>query len=219
MYKTASEIESALAVTYDGPTKEKDGFTYIPATESRRALDRIFGTLGWSQSTPQYSIDPSSGVYAATLTLTGRFVDETGEVRDVSRTGFGRSTAQATRAEREQGLTVTQNLQLHDTAVAAAGTDAFSRACKMFGPALGSDLYDGNPTPSARSGASSTARPTAAPGARKGPSDAQRGVLGRLGYSDEAIDAMPYATWKGYVDTYFNNRNKKASDSDEPLPF
>ena len=58
MYKTASEIESALAVTYDGPTKEKDGFTYIPATQSRRALDRIFGTLGWSQSTPQYSIDP-----------------------------------------------------------------------------------------------------------------------------------------------------------------
>ena len=109
----------------------------------------------------------------------------------------------------KQGLTVTQNLQLHDTAVAAAGTDAFSRACKMFGPALGSDLYDGNPTPSARSGASSTARPTTAPGARKGPSDAQRGVLGRLGYSDEAIDAMPYATWKGYVDTYFNNRNKK----------
>ncbi len=218
MYKTADELEAALALPYSGPTKEKDGFTYIPATESRRALDRLAGPLGWEESDPVLAIDPAHGIYTAAVRITLHVLDENGTTRDVSRVGFGRSTAQASKREREeQGLSVTASLQIHDTAAAAAGTDAFSRACKMFGPALGSDLYDGERTQTSSttsrpsSGYSSTSRP-------KGPSDAQRGVLNRLGYDDAAIEAMPFATWKGYVDEYFKNRTKKSSAPDD-LPF
>ena len=214
MYRNADEVAQALAVPYDGPTKEKDNFTYIPATESRRALDRLFGPLGWSESDPLISADPEHGVYAAAVRITAHVVDENGIHREVSRVGFGRSTAQATKREREeQGLTVTANLQIHDTAAAAAGTDAFSRACKMFGPALGSDLYDGDTT------SSSASRPAPRPtsgnlGYR--PSEKQQAILKKAGVD---WSTMSFSDWKAAIDAYMSKSRQQSSGTDDGLPF
>lgn len=101
MHKNASDVDRALAKPYDGPTREKDNFTYIPATESRRALDRLFGPLGWSESHPVISANPGAGVYVAAVRITGYVVDADGTTREVSRIGFGRSTVQAIRKERD----------------------------------------------------------------------------------------------------------------------
>lgn len=218
MYRNASDVEQALAVPYSGPTKEKDGFTYIPATESRRALDRLFGVLGWSESDPIISANPEAGVYAAAVRITAYVTDENGTVREVGRVGFGRSTAQATKREREeQGLTVTGNLQIHDTAAAAAGTDAFSRACKMFGPALGSDLYDGDTTSAQTAPRASYSRPAGTNGSLgPRPSEKQQAILKKAGVD---WTSMTLTEWKGAVDTYFANLKKGTSVADDNPPF
>jgi hypothetical protein len=211
MYRNAEDVERDLAVPYSGPTKEKNGFTYIPWTDSRKALDHVAGSpLNWELHNPVIAIDPEHGIYTAAVQITIHVVDENGVTRDISRVGFGRSTAQATKEEREQNLTVTRSLQLHDTAAAAAGTDAFSRACKMFGPALGSDLYD----------TEAPTRPSSAPRSTgKGPSEKQTGILRKIGYTDAQIADMPFATWKGKVDEYFADKNGTTTPALDEAPF
>jgi hypothetical protein len=203
LYKNVNDVEHLLAQPYSGPTKEKDGFTYIPASESQKQLDRIFGPLGWSETDPVIAMDPTRGIYVAAERIVVRVEDENGGEREIGRVGFGRSTAQATKDEREQGLTVTKSLQLHDTAAAAAGTDAFSRACKKFGPAFGADLYGGTKRPKTSGGEL---------GPR--PSDKQLPWLHKAGLEDEQIAAMPFKEWKAALDAFF----AKPKDSDD-LPF
>jgi hypothetical protein len=222
MYKTATEVETALAKPYDGPTKEIDGFTYIPANESRKTLDRIWGPLGWSESNPVITADPEHGIYVAAQRIAGYVTDENGTVREVGRVGFGRATAQASKKERDDAKdagrpipSVTKILKLHDTAAAAAGTDAFSRACKKFGPALGSDLYDGRTDTETHN--TSYSRPTSQNATRRGPSDGQRKWLKSLGHTDAAIDEMPFSTWRGILDKA--SADKKQSSETDELPY
>lgn len=202
MYRNAADVAADLAVDYSGPTKEKGGFTYIPAAESQKTLDRLFGPLGWSEEGPVITADPEHGIYVAAERIVAHVVDETGTVREVGRVGFGRAIAQATTAEREQGLTVTNNLQLHDVAAAAAGTDAFSRGCKKFGPALGSNLYAGDHE--------ATAAKPAYKGTPKAgqPSPKQFGVLIHNGFTKDDINAMDTATWRGHLDRIMGKSNE-----------
>jgi hypothetical protein len=132
MYKNANEVAAALAQPYDGPTKEKDGFTYIPATECRCALDRIFGPLGWNVSKPIITADPKHSVYGAAVRITAYVTDDNGATHEVSQIGFGRSAFEPDDAV----FTMTNLLQIDEVAAAVAGANAFIRACKKFGPAL-----------------------------------------------------------------------------------
>ena len=143
MYKTQAEVEAALAVEYSGPIKDKGGFSYVPAREAIKTMNDIFGPLGWSDEIVAMGANPESGIYTAAIKITVRFLDEQGNVVEVTRGDVGRSTADSSREEFEVTKNpVSAKLIQHDKAAASAATDAFSRASKKFGPALGSMLYD-----------------------------------------------------------------------------
>jgi hypothetical protein len=155
--KTVKEVEAALNETYSGPTKQVQGsggkmYTYIPWNETARALDEVFGVTGWSSRVVALEAHPESGVYTAAVEITGYAQAEDGTVITITRSGVGRGVARASRDEQQAtGRTVSSDLGIHDTAAATAGSDAFSRAAKLFGKRLGLELYDKGETQNAGS--------------------------------------------------------------------
>ena len=212
-YRKVSEVVAALVQRYDGPTKELDGFTYIPWQESAKKLDEVFGPFGYDILPHSSEAHPREGIYTASVIVVGRATDdETGEVVTLQRAGFGRATAQASKKEREEeGLTVTKSLKAHDTAAAAAASDALSRGAKLLGDAFGRFLYDEKT--SNGSGASSSystgASRTRSDSARRGPSAGQSSWLKKLGFTQDEIDGMEFKAWRGVLD---------AAGKGEPLP-
>jgi hypothetical protein len=148
--RTVNEVVELLAKRYDGPTEEKDGFTYVPWPEVVRQLDRIFGPTNWSSEPVSFVYSPG-GIYTSVVKVTARAMDEHGVV-EFSRFGISSQAAQATKAEREQGLTVTTNSKLHETAADGSGSLALVKATKQLGDAFGLYLYNKS---EARGGSSS----------------------------------------------------------------
>jgi hypothetical protein len=143
------DVVAALKVRYDGPTKTVEDYTYIPWEQSVYQLDRVFGAFGWSLEPAAQFNDPASGIYTRTVTLTVSAVHPQLGIVSATRTGEGRAVARASRDELENRRSinpadtrqVSDNLKIHDTAIAAAASDALSRAAKLCGDALGLFLY------------------------------------------------------------------------------
>lgn len=206
MYKLLPDVLAALATRIgdDKLKKVKKGNqpeqTYIKWTDSAEQLDAIFGVAGWEESIEDFKFDAAKGVYAVVRTIRGfvQEVDDKGkptQVITITRTAVGRAVA------------VGDN---HDTAIAAADSDSFSRAAKKFGDALGLFLYDKDDVanqPTVAAAPRST--PAAAPGGLndKRPSDKQANILlTKMGYTPEQLAATPFQTWKADIDEYFASR-------------
>jgi recombination DNA repair RAD52 pathway protein len=214
--KTQSEIEAALATPYDGPIFEKNGFSYIPAREAIKTMNDIFGPLGWSDEITGIEAHPEQGIYVAAIRLTVNFLDENGIERVVTRGDVGRSTADASGRERNEGNAgiASNQLIVHDRAAAAAATDAFSRATKKFGPALGSALYDKE---NQRSNGGAATRPmaNAAPANASGdlgrrPSEKQAAILEKNGI---AYEGVPYEVWHDALDAHFEKMKARQTSA------
>jgi recombination DNA repair RAD52 pathway protein len=214
--KTQSEIEAALATPYDGPIFEKNGFSYIPAREAIKTMNDIFGPLGWSDEITGIEAHPEQGIYVAAIRLTVNFLDENGIERVVTRGDVGRSTADASGRERNEGNAgiASNQLIVHDRAAAAAATDAFSRATKKFGPALGSALYDKE---NQRSNGGAATRPmaNAAPANASGdlgrrPSEKQAAILEKNGI---AYEGVPYEVWHSALDAHFEKMKARTASA------
>jgi hypothetical protein len=65
--KTENEVVAALSTRYDGPTKDMDGFTYIPWPEVVRKLDDLFGPTNWSSEPISFTADAAHGIYTGAL--------------------------------------------------------------------------------------------------------------------------------------------------------
>lgn len=220
--KTQAEIEAALATPYDGPIFEKNGFSYIPAREAIKTMNDIFGPLGWSDEITGIEAHPEQGIYVAAIRLTVNFLDENGIERVVTRGDVGRSTADASGRERNEGNAgiASNQLIVHDRAAAAAATDAFSRATKKFGPALGSALYDKE---NQRSNGGAATRPAAAPATLsdvraaqasgdlgRRPSEKQIAVLEKNGI---AYEGVPYEVWHDALDAHFEKMKARQTSA------
>lgn len=234
VYKSASEAAALLKERYDGPMKGVQGrggktYDYIPWNESARQLDKVFGIFGWDSKVTALSAHPAEGVYTAAVEVTARVLDdETGNVITITRSAVGRGTAQPSKDEREKlGLTISQDLGTHDTAAATAGSDAFSRACKLLGDAFGLFLYDKPETASytraaAQSAGSRTQAPRQAPAGQAGtgqgprPSVKQMTVLNERGYTTEQVEGMDFRDWKGVLDAIFGKYQPEIAPEGEP---
>jgi len=199
-YKLVSEIVAALNQRIDDadlqqvPGSGGKMFSYVPWDTSLRLLTEIFGVFGWSERIIDRHSDTERGIYSVAVEITAFAIDDsTGTVVSFTRPGVGRSVATSTRDGSLQ----------HDTAIAAAESDALSRAAKKFGPALGSILYDKadparSPAPQQAS-QSAHAQPSGDLGFR--PSPAQMNVLTKYrGLTAEQVNAMPFAQWKALMD-------------------
>lgn len=216
-----TEVEALLAVPYSGPTKQVPGsggkkYTYIPWNITRDEFDRIFGAMGWSNRVVQIESHPEQGVYTAAVEISVYVKDEDGNIRIITKAAEGRAVAMASADEIERtGNPVAINLKTHDTAASAAGTDGFSKAAKMFGPALGSDLYDkGGATTGGyqqERTASTSAPRQASSGGNLGPrpSDKQQFHLTKAGFDAARVAEMPFNEWKAELDTYFAAKDQK----------
>jgi hypothetical protein len=223
-YRSAAEVAAALAKEIDpADILEREGqggkmFGYVAWDRSRDLLDTIFGPLGWSVEEVSYSADFQQGIYQSTIRITGYMVDDnTGTIISISRTGTGRAVAE----QRKNG---TLN---HDTAIPAAASDAFSRAAKMFGPALGSKLYDKtDPARTQPSTTNYTPRQSSAPRQSTGdgnlgprPSAAQLPHVAKaLGITEAEVATTPFDTWRPALDAYFQNGKKPVGNPQARVP-
>lgn len=212
MYKLLPDVLAALATRIgdDKLKKVRKGNqpeqTYIKWTDSAEQLDAIFGVDGWEESIEDFKFDATKGVYAVVRTIRG-FVQE------VDDTGRPTRTSAITRTAVGRAVAVGDN---HDTAIAAADSDSFSRAAKKFGDALGLFLYDkddvaNQPTGTVAAAPRSTPlAPQADPNkpyGPKGPTVSQARVLTTyLGYTEAELANTPYETWKASLDNRTPNR-------------
>jgi len=212
IYKSASEAAALLHERYSGPMKavRKAGgqvYDYIPWNESARQLDKVFGIFGWDSQVVALEAHPTQGIYTAAVAITARVLDdETGNIISITRSAVGRGSASPTREERDRGIEVAENLGAHDTAAAAAGSDAFSRAAKLLGDAFGLFLYDKEET-TASAGYTPAQRPaTTTATTNRGPSPKQMAVLIERGYTEAQIAGLSFPQWKGVLDAIFDHQ-------------
>lgn len=216
MYKTVSEVLAALSQEPNPAIVETnyDGKKYISWDNSVRELDRIFGPFGWSERAIAMEAHPAEGIYTAAVEVSVTVKADKGDATfTITRAGYGRSTAQASKDERAQGLTVAQNLQTHDTAASAAGSDALSKAVKKLGQAFGLGFY-GEAKRERAAGNGAPQRSSYSGGGSRPPSEAQMRFLSSLGYTADDVDGMPFGTWKAILD----NKTQKPGTTPRPRP-
>ena len=185
--KTLAEIEKGLAERYDGPTFEKNGFTYIPWNESVKQANRVFGIGSYHIEVAEVRQEGEG--YMARVRVTVSPSDSNPIVRE----GVGYNE-----------LSTARNAA--DTAVKGATSDALNRALKLFGDAFGLYLYD-----KAEVRPDSSQRTTAAPRSAgqsndRGPSEKQMAVLNKNGYTAEQVAGMTFPQWKGVLDAIFGGQ-------------
>lgn len=219
--KTLTEITEALSHEYDGPTEEKDGFTYIPWAAAVDKANHIFGIGGWDVEVRdchlETIVDPiehsPTYQYVATVRVHVHPSDGEGFYRD----GVGTNDVQFTKAreytDRKTGEVVHVSPKaLIDTAAKGAASDATTRGLRLFGRALGLGINldviaakahgitpaKTNYSPTAKADPTAT-KATGPLGYR--PSAAQQKFLSSLGWTPEMVATMPAAEWKAKLDT------------------
>ena len=230
VYRPAKEIAADLAKKYDGPTKQVRGsgnqmYTYIPWNVTLRKLEEVFGPFGYDIRIVSSESHPKEGVYVSVVEVTGRGVDENGQVVSLTRTGQGRSVAQPSKWEREEkGYEVSRNLSIHKTAAAGAASDALSRAAKQLGDGFGLFLYDKDDDAEqdederpARRSSYGGGKSSSSGAKRGGPTDNQRKWLRKNGFDDDEIDDMSFEQASSELDRIFN-KDKKGGSSKSRKP-
>lgn len=124
--KTLAQVTELLSKPYNGPTQEKNGFTYIPWNESVKAANRVFGIDGYSMDTLRVWREGAG--YAALVRVTV----QTSDSQPFHRDGIGYNDVTTRR----------DGAEMIDTAIKGAASDAANRAFKLFGEAFGLNLYD-----------------------------------------------------------------------------
>ena len=137
--RTIQEIEERLSAQTDKsnfpyPIKDMNGFDYISWQDTVRQLNNIFGFTGWSSEVREFNeITTENGRgFKSIVRLTCNARDEDGGIVTFHRDGVGFSDIRTTG----------NGVDLVDTAVKAAESDALSRAAKKLGDAFGLFLYD-----------------------------------------------------------------------------
>lgn len=200
-----SQALEVLSCRYDGPTEEKQGYTYIPWNESARKLNEIFGPMGWSSELREVKDDGTG--YSAIVRISATVIGEDGGQITITRDGVGYADILTTRDGR----------LLRDTAIKAAASDAFSRACKMLGDALGLFLYDRAEKEQPKQNYQSNTRQTPPPSRQapksSGLSEKMIGVLEKRGVPGSIINELDFATGKQLVGCFL----EKKMDLDDAL--
>lgn len=223
--KLASEVQAALEQRYAGPTKEIQGFTYIPWNESTKEANRVFGYFGWSSSVlsvdyVDIEIEVNTGTwkdknfemknfkgFKSIVRVSIQVIDDySGTLITTHHDGVGYGTIQA------QGLKDPM-----DTACKAAKSDGISTAIKHYGDAFGLYLYDKeDQTPQPTTTTTSTTTPrtystgqaVSSNGARV-LSEKQVAVLlkrcGGYGMTQDVIDSTDFPTLKAVLDDLFSD--------------
>jgi hypothetical protein len=136
--RTIQDIEKALNGPLEAPIKKIQGFDYVSWNDSVRQLNRIFGSLGWSDDI--VSLTRTELGYTCVMKLTFYLPDGTTRVH----TGVGYGVVRTWKDGKEIGLE--QKSRAEDQGVKSAQSDALSRACKRWA-ALGIALYGGEDLP------------------------------------------------------------------------
>ncbi len=223
MYKRIEEVQAALVTRIDQDKLQTrpDGFTYVPWEVTARQLDHVFGPFGWEENITNQQFDTERGIYIVSRRITGyaELPDENGpRYTTITREGVGTGQGDPT------------NARSTDTAIKAADSDSFSRAAKKLGDAFGLYLYDkSEQTPRTTSTSTSSApqrTATTSSGPVRPPSAAQMRFLASLGYSDEDVESMAFATWKAILDnktqkpgTQPRQRRAQVEETADAIPF
>jgi recombination DNA repair RAD52 pathway protein len=151
--RTIQEIEERLSAQTDKsnfpyPIKDMNGFDYISWQDTVRQLNSVFGFTGWSSEVREFNeITTENGRgFKCLVRLTCNARDEDGGIIIFHRDGVGFSDIRTTG----------NGVDLVDTAVKAAESDALSRAAKKLGDAFGLFLYDKKESSNSSGGSKST---------------------------------------------------------------
>lgn len=235
--KTIADITKELNKVYDGPTKEKGDFTYIPWNESVKAANEVFGIDGYDIEVLDIHLEKIPNIkgewgfgYVARVRVTAY----TSDGRPFHRDGVGFNDIEFTKEKSGKNkygedYYFPSRAQM-DTATKGAASDALNRALKLFGPRFGLALYDNNKSGSA-SGSSSqrsdtASRPQAARNQSEDsgeePTPKQVEWLVKLGLATSEEDAIERYTKNSatpVLDEAFKNKNKKgAAPAAKPAP-
>lgn len=142
--RTIADMETLLNGKLEAPVKKKQGFDYVSWNDSVRQLNRIFGSLGWSDEV--VSLTRTEYGYTCVLKLT--FFLPNGTTRTHTGVGYGivRKWFTDKITKEEKPLSSEMQAQAEDQGVKSAASDALSRACKRWA-ALGIALYGGEDLP------------------------------------------------------------------------
>ena len=193
-----TEVLALLEKPWDGPTEERDGFTYLPWNNVSEELDSVFGIDGYVidiRETRLERVGETYG-YSAIARITAYALDDDGKVVTMVRenTGFNELNFTNERTRVVEGKTiVTPPRALIDTSIKGAASGAIVRAAMLFGNHFGRTLY------SKAGRAAVTPQYTAPTGVRQ-LSDAQKGFLVKLGYKGDEIAQMSYTEAKNIMD-------------------
>lgn len=142
--RKVSELAKLLSERYDGPTEEKQGYTYIPWYEAvTRALE-VFGVTGWDEEIKQSWREEITGPenhttrgYAAIVRVTIYTEDGRASFRD----GLGfcelTFTTPYDYKNRDGELVHVPPIAQIDTAIKGAASNAILRALELFGNQFG----------------------------------------------------------------------------------
>lgn len=201
MAKTVEEIEKLLSERYDGPTLEKNGFTYIPWHAAAKVANRIFGIDGYDVVVHEVRREGAGFMACVVVNVSPS------DGPSFSREGVGYNELSTRR----------DGAEMVDTAIKGAVSDALNRALKLFGDAFGLYLYD-------KDDDAHTAAPKQAYAPRQTtdtvtvnngggkefpPSAGQLKFLHSLGYDDSDIAGMSYKVWKPILD----NKTRKDTNA------
>lgn len=209
--KTLAQVTELLSKPYNGPTQEKNGFTYIPWNESVKAANRVFGIDGYSMDTLRVWREGAG--YAALVRVTV----QTSDSQPFHRDGIGYNDVTTRR----------DGAEMIDTAIKGAASDAANRAFKLFGEAFGLNLYDkagghGSSGSAARTD-TATARPQAARPARE--DDGEEPTAKQIEWlikknlatdEDDAIAKFTKESAKAALDVAFKGGNAKPAAPAKP---
>lgn len=203
-YKKVSEIVKALETRIpDSKISYREGaggksFGYVPWDVSFEEMNRIFGVFGWGETNLFEFHDTEKGIYSVTKQIHVHAIDdETGVVVTTEKVGKGR----------------TVNTSNPDMAVAAADSDAFSRAVKKLGDAFGIFLYDKADPAREQSGNKQSSQPRTdtrqtAPSQSNGegrPTEKMQATLKKAGAPESLVDSMSFGDAKAAIDKVAKN--------------
>lgn len=181
--KTTTEVQEALKVAYSGPTKEKNGMTYIPWNYAVEAANALFDPDGWDSQIMEYhreTITNEEGKETNGYAATVRVTVFTSDGRPVTRDGLGFNEMQFTR----------NGEAMIDPAIKGAASGAILRALVLFGSAFGLDLYHKDGTSAPHTSGGSTAAPANGSAPKYPASEKQQASLRKNGVPGAIIGLL-----------------------------
>lgn len=140
--KTEKEIVAKLMLLLEPSRIKKHPYTkfdYIESWDAIKTANEIFGFFGWSSNLDELRLVSEEKLengkyevsYMATSTITVRYIDSNGQVREVTHSGSGHDIGTRKKLSEAHGM-----------AIKNAESDAEKRALRKLGNQFGLALYD-----------------------------------------------------------------------------